>query len=108
MNKTMLRELSTITQTNPALSRSGGVVPSTPSTTDQPISATPSTTPDNVASPRIKLDPAAGVILQFLDNRGDVVTQSPSFAAVAYLRAGLTREGFPQEPETESPASITA
>jgi hypothetical protein len=60
------------------------------------------------ASPRIQVDPTAGVILQFLDNRGEVATQSPSFAAVAYLKAGLTREGFGKDPpETKAPA-ITA
>ncbi len=45
-------------------------------------------------SPVIKSDPVAGVmILQYLDSDGQVQTQIPSAASVAYLRVGLTATG---------------
>jgi hypothetical protein len=50
-------------------------------------------------SPRIIVDPVAGAITQFLNTTGQVETQIPSAAVVAYLRAGLTSAGLakPQE-----------
>lgn len=104
----MLRELSTITQTNPAISRSGGGASAAPDSVDNTSAAATSPPIESAASPRIQIDPAAGVILQFLDNRGDVATQSPSFAVVAYLKAGLTRDGYGKEAEAEVPTPITA
>lgn len=44
-------------------------------------------------SPRLTTDPVAGVIIQFLDGGGDVSSQYPSKAAVAYLKAGLSADG---------------
>jgi hypothetical protein len=46
-----------------------------------------------VISPRIVIDPSAGVITQYLNSNGDVQAQLPSITAVAYLRAGLARDG---------------
>lgn len=63
----------------------------------EPVAAESETTassPGSPGSPRIKVDPTVGVILEFIGNSGQVVAQSPSFAAVAYLRAGLTSEGY--------------
>lgn len=57
-------------------------------------SETTANIPGSPGSPRIKVDPTVGVILEFIGNSGQVVAQSPSFAAVAYLRAGLTSEGY--------------
>lgn len=60
--------------------------------------------PGPKGSPQISVDPVVGVILEFLNASGSVETQSPSFAAEAYLRAGLTAEGFskaPEEPRTQ-------
>lgn len=54
-----------------------------------------------VASPQINVDPVVGVIVQFLNSSGSVESQSPSFAAEAYLRAGLTAEGFSKDPPLE-------
>jgi len=63
---------------------------------EAPVVQNDSTTssPGSPGSPRIKVDPTVGVILEFIGNSGQVVAQSPSFAAVAYLRAGLTSEGY--------------
>jgi hypothetical protein len=44
-------------------------------------------------SPRIVVDPLAGVITEFLTSSGQVQSQIPSAAVVAYLRAGLTSDG---------------
>lgn len=44
-------------------------------------------------SPRIVIDPSAGVITQYLGRDGDVQAQLPSVTAVAYLRAGLSADG---------------
>jgi hypothetical protein len=53
-------------------------------------------------SPRIVVDPLAGVITQFLSATGTVESQIPSAAVVAYLRAGLTASGETKStPETQ-------
>ena len=53
-------------------------------------------------SPRIVVDPLAGVITQFLSTDGQVQSQIPSAAVVAYLRAGLTSNGQTKpSPETQ-------
>jgi hypothetical protein len=44
-------------------------------------------------SPRIVVDPLAGVITEFLNTNGQLQSQIPSAAVVAYLRAGLTPDG---------------
>lgn len=53
-----------------------------------------------VASPRINIDPVVGVIVQFLNPSGSVESQVPSFAAEAYLRVGLTVEGYRKADES--------
>lgn len=56
---------------------------------------------DTPISPRIVVDPLAGPITEFLTTSGQVQAQIPSAAVVAYLRAGLTAEGFAKPtPET--------
>jgi hypothetical protein len=69
---------------------------STPGTSDQASFASSLTSRDPNApiSPRIIVDPLAGVITQFLGTNGELQSQIPSAAVVAYLRAGLTPEGF--------------
>ncbi|MEJ0063023.1 MAG: hypothetical protein WDO70_07440 [Alphaproteobacteria bacterium] len=102
----MLGELSNITATSPAISRSD---PAASRPAEQSASATPASEDSQAqASPRIQVDPVAGVILQFLDPQGEVETQTPSFAAVAYLRAGLTGEGFRKEDPDSSSFQMTA
>lgn len=49
-------------------------------------------------SPRLVVDPRAGVLIQYLNNNGEVATQIPSTTVVAYLRAGLTAEGLNKPP----------
>ncbi|MDE1900781.1 MAG: hypothetical protein KGI37_03935 [Alphaproteobacteria bacterium] len=46
-------------------------------------------------NPRIVNDPSVGVITEYLSVDGNlIVSQTPSAAAVAYLRQGLTAQGF--------------
>ena len=53
-------------------------------------------------SPRLVVDPLAGVITEFLSSNGQVQSQIPSAAVVAYLRAGLTADGQNKPtPETQ-------
>ncbi|MDP9127119.1 MAG: hypothetical protein M3N08_02505 [Pseudomonadota bacterium] len=49
---------------------------------------------NNSISPRIVVDPSAGVIIQFLSSTGSVQSQIPSATIVAYLKAGLTSDGL--------------
>jgi len=59
--------------------------------------------PDTPISPRITVDPFAGVITEFLNTSGQVQSQIPSAAVVAYLRAGLNADGqVKQEPGQSS------
>lgn len=60
-----------------------------------------------VASPRLSIDPVVGVIVQFLNSNGSVESQSPTFAAEAYIRAGLTPDGF-SKGDADSHTLLTA
>lgn len=51
-------------------------------------------------SPHIIIDPLAGVITQFLNSSGQVQSQIPSSAVVAYLRDGLGPDGRAKPSET--------
>jgi hypothetical protein len=53
-------------------------------------------------SPRIVADPTAGIIIQYLSGSGQVQSQIPSATVVAYLRAGLTSQGFAKPQNTEA------
>lgn len=64
-------------------------------------SATKSDKSDAI-SPQIKADPVAGVIVQFLDKNGDIQSQIPSHAALAYLKAGLSADGTRKEDDAAS------
>lgn len=93
----MLDVLQNVASTYQALSRndSASYRPATPA----PVRTAEAPAELAQASPRIQIDPVVGVILQFLQSSGDVVSQSPSFAAEAYLRAGLTADGFTKDEE---------
>src|ERR1700733_9769662 len=54
---------------------------------------------DSSISPRIVVDPSAGVIFQSLSSTGQIQNQIPSTTVVAYLRAGLTPQGL-SKPQT--------
>jgi hypothetical protein len=58
-------------------------------------------------SPRIVVDPLAGVITQFLSATGQLESQIPSAAVVAYLRAGLTPDGLAKPTITPHSQSTT-
>jgi hypothetical protein len=60
-------------------------------------------------SPRIVVDPLAGVITQFLTSTGGIEAQIPSQAVVAYLRAGLEADGTsrPSDVPQKKPTSDT-
>lgn len=104
----MLSELKNITAAYQAIKRVETSAPTAPAAI-APVTAPREPVVDNgfgsSAVPRVQLDPTAGVILEFLDSEGEVQTQTPSFVVVAYLRAGLTRDGL--RPEEEG-TSITA
>jgi len=61
-------------------------------------------------SPVIKLDPIAGVLItQYLGSDGQVQTQIPSAASVAYLRVGLTATGeVPKDSSPSTPQTVLA
>jgi hypothetical protein len=72
------------------------VTPAVKSTeTDAP--ATASETAATTFSQRFQNDPQAGLILQYLGDNGQLVSQVPSQTVVAYLRAGLTAQGVKRE-----------
>jgi hypothetical protein len=52
-----------------------------------------------IRNPQIIHDPTAGFITQYMSSNGQVVLQSPSAIAVAYLKQGLAADGTPK-PET--------
>lgn len=77
----------------------GAVVQSTGASDRAPAEREASTTGiTRVAlSPRIKSDPAAGIMIaEYLSSTGEKQLQLPSAAVVAYLRSGLTAEGLPR------------
>jgi len=47
-------------------------------------------------SPRLRFDAAAGVVVTEFLNGKSVASQTPSAAALAYLRVGLNAEGMPK------------
>ena len=50
-------------------------------------------------NPLVTLDRLAGFITEYLSESGSqVISQSPSAVTVAYLRQGLTAQGFPKAP----------
>lgn len=112
----MLSEVRNVTAGYPAVSRADTAAPAAkPAPVENTVAqadAKAAAAAQNAAptSPRITVDPRAGVILQFLDSKGQVETQSPTFAAVAYLRAGLTRDGYTKvaEAETETAPADTS
>lgn len=76
-----------------------------------PSPAAPMTNAPSVApqiqrlSPAIRFDPASGIMItEYFDGKGDVQTQIPSAASVAYLRVGLTATGESPR-KTEAPAT---
>lgn len=40
-------------------------------------------------APHVKIDPNYGLVTQYLDSSGDIISQVPSSFALTYLRAGL-------------------
>lgn len=55
-------------------------------------------------SQRFRNDPQAGLILEYLSDKGQLVSQVPSQTVVAYLRAGLTAEGVKREAKGDAVA----
>jgi hypothetical protein len=108
----MLSEVRNVTAGYPAVARGDTAAPAAKPTTAESLSAQAraAAAAQNTAptSPRITVDPRAGVILQFLDNKGQVESQSPTFAAVAYLRAGLTGDSDAKAPAAEAAADKPA
>ena len=78
----------------------GGVTVHSASATERApaeSAATPTGVTRVALSPRIKSDPAAGIMIaEYLSSTGEKQLQTPSATVVAYLRSGLTAEGLPQ------------
>jgi hypothetical protein len=63
----------------------------------------PASTEPPPINPRLRFDAAAGVVVtEFLSSGGEVQTQSPSNAVLAYLRVGLGSDGFSRRAEDGS------
>ncbi|MDX2027965.1 MAG: hypothetical protein SFW62_04965 [Alphaproteobacteria bacterium] len=81
-------------------------VPAAPAVEISPVSGASAQNPAADShpgiSPRIYVDPLAGVITQYLNGSGEIQAQIPSTAVVAYLRAGLTPEGRSKPEGTEA------
>lgn len=84
--------------TQKAVSVTGPVV-AAPAKTEKGVSvqnpanqAAPDVAPIN---PRLRYDAVSGVVItEFLDQTGGIQAQSPSTAVLAYLRAGLSKDGL--------------
>ncbi|MBP7251852.1 MAG: hypothetical protein KBA75_00040 [Alphaproteobacteria bacterium] len=107
----MLSEVRNVTAGYPAVGRADAAAPAAKPSKVENVAvqadAKAAAAAQNAAptSPLITVDPRAGVILQFLDSKGQVESQSPTFAAVAYLRAGLTRDGYTKDADAEADAA---
>ncbi|HUY69300.1 MAG TPA: hypothetical protein VMV79_08375 [Alphaproteobacteria bacterium] len=85
--------ISSVTQGTPLTAPAPAAVPAAGSVSS--ITAKPLTKDTTTGiSPHIVVDPLAGVITQFLSSTGQVQSQIPSSAVVAYLRAGLNSDGL--------------
>ena len=81
-------------QISPALTTQAAVTPATQLVSADQKGAAPA----QVNPSRLLSDPLSGtVITQYFDNSGNVVTQSPTRAVVAYLQIGLTADGFSKQ-----------
>lgn len=69
-------------------------VASTPTTTTQTDVTTPTSRSASSLAPQVRNDPVAGLILEYYDPMGSIVSQVPSSLALTYLRAGLTADGM--------------
>lgn len=61
-------------------------------------------------SPAIRFDPKSGlVITEFFDNEGNVQTQIPSAASIAYRKNGVSNEEIPKKSaeKTEQPSETS-
>lgn len=55
-------------------------------------------------SPRLRFDAVSGVVVTEFLNGKNIASQTPSAAALAYLRAGLSPDGSPKPQENPAEA----
>jgi hypothetical protein len=79
-----------------------GAAVSTAATSTSAPATTAATDSNAGISPRIVIEPYAGVVIQILNSTGQVQSQIPSTAAVAYLNEGLGPNGQPPASTTSS------
>lgn len=65
-------------------------------TSSTQASSTSSATTGSFSS-KLIVDPLAGVITEFLDGQGNIRNEIPSTTVIAYLKAGLTAQGYSKE-----------
>ena len=90
----MVDTIQQVSKPYPASSRLAVAEP--PTVKSAPDAVTPADQVPSV-SPRLNVDPVIGLIVQFLSSSGSVESQSPTFAAEAYIRAGLSPDGFSKD-----------
>lgn len=56
-------------------------------------------------APQVKTDPVAGLITQYIDPEGSIVSQVPSSQVLTYLRAGLTESGMSRQTAVQGSGS---
>ena len=84
-----------VTVTASAPSASGSKDKTSANTATFNPAASTSATP---ISPRLRYDAVSGVVItEFLDHSGAVQAQAPSSAVMAYLRAGLSKDGLDKQ-----------
>lgn len=91
-----------------ALQRGSSNAAPAPKTETAPAASVTHTAPAHTTaiSPRIQVDPQAGVIIQFLDSDGNVQDQLPSTASVAYRRLGLEGDGSSKKPDVPTDSVV--
>jgi hypothetical protein len=87
--------------TNKPVSAPAPVASSSGKTESAPAKATETAKVQQAATPinpRLRYDAVSGVVItEFLDQAGSIQAQTPSSAVVAYLRAGLSKDGMTRE-----------
>jgi len=98
--------ISTVTGVAPV--QQPAATPAVPTAIASTVTAPPLTSPTPQPNQRIIFDPQAGLINEYLNSKGSIESQVPSAVVVAYLRAGLTAAGLPQQQTTSSGSTAIA
>lgn len=83
----------------PAAVANAGTGSAAAATTTSTTASTTSSATSAITS-KTYVDPLAGVITEYLNGNGSIQSEIPSATVVAYLKAGLTAQGYPKAPQT--------